>query len=80
MSDNLKDIKIQLQAWRTSLDTWGLRINVGKTKIFGSSGGGQKSLRNVKYPEILKCLPQDIEILGWYPAGPVLPHGKKVPL
>ena len=80
MSDNLKDIKIQLQAWRTSLDTWGLRINVGKTKIFGSSGGGQKSLRNVKYPEILKCLPQDIEILGWCPAGPVLPHGKKVPL
>ena len=80
MSDNLKDIKIQLQAWRTSLDTWGLRINVGNTKIFGSSGGGQKSLRNVKYPEILKCLPQDIEILGWYPAGPVLPHGKKVPL
>ena len=80
MSDNLKDIKIQLQAWRTSLDTWGLRINVGKTKIFGSSGGGQKSLRNVKYPKILKCLPQDIEILGWYPAGPVLPHGKKVPL
>ena len=80
MSDNLKDKKIQLQAWRTSLDTWGLRINVGKTKIFGSSGGGQKSLRNVKYPEILKCLPQDIEILGWYPAGPVLPHGKKVPL
>ena len=80
MSDNLKDIKIQLQAWRTSLDTWGLRTNVGKTKIFGSSGGGQKSLRNVKYPEILKCLPQDIEILGWYPAGPVLPHGKKVPL
>ena len=24
--------------------------------------------------------PQDIEILGWCPAGPVLPHGDKVPL
>ena len=24
--------------------------------------------------------PQDIEMLGWCPAGPVLPHGKKVPL
>ena len=24
--------------------------------------------------------PQDIEILGWCPAGPVLPHGEKVPL
>ena len=24
--------------------------------------------------------PQDIEILGWRPAGPVLPHGEKVPL
>ena len=25
-------------------------------------------------------LPQDYEILGWCPAGPVLPHGEKVPL
>ena len=25
-------------------------------------------------------LPQDIEILGWCPVGPVLPHGEKVPL
>ena len=25
-------------------------------------------------------LPRDIEILGWCPAGPVLPHGGKVPL
>ena len=24
--------------------------------------------------------PQDIEILGWCPAGPVLPHVEKVPL
>ena len=24
--------------------------------------------------------PQDFEILGWCPAGPVLPHGEKVPL
>ena len=24
--------------------------------------------------------PQDIEILGWCPVGPVLPHGEKVPL
>ena len=24
--------------------------------------------------------PRDIEILGWYPAGSVLPHGEKVPL
>ena len=24
--------------------------------------------------------PQDIEILGWCPAGTVLPHGEKVPL
>ena len=25
-------------------------------------------------------LPRDIKILGWCPAGPVLPHGEKVPL
>ena len=36
MHDNLEDLKIQLQAWRTSLETYGLRINVGKTKILGS--------------------------------------------
>ena len=24
--------------------------------------------------------PQDIEILGWCPAGPVLPHREKLPL
>ena len=47
MSDNL-DLKIQLQAWKTSLDTWGLRINVGKTKILGSLGEAQKPTRNVK--------------------------------
>ena len=50
MSDHLDDLKIQLQAWRTSLDTWGLRINVGKTKILGSSGEAQKPTRNVKWP------------------------------
>ena len=50
MSDNLEDLKIQLQAWRTSLETWGLRINVGKTKIFGSSGKTQQSTRNIKCP------------------------------
>ena len=27
-----------------------------------------------------KIFPRDSEILGWCPAGPVLPHGEKVPL
>ena len=27
-----------------------------------------------------KVFPRDFEILGWCPAGPVLPHGEKVPL
>ena len=48
MSDNLEDLKIQLHAWRTSLDTRGLRINESKTKILGSSSKAQKSTRNVK--------------------------------
>ena len=48
LSDNLEDLKIQFQAWRTSLETRGLRINVGKTKILGSSGEAQKPTRNVK--------------------------------
>ena len=47
MSDNL-DLKIQLQAWRTSLDTRDLRLNVGKTKILGLSGVAQKPTENVK--------------------------------
>ena len=38
MSDNLEDLRTQLQVWRTSLDTRGLRINVAKTKIICSSG------------------------------------------
>ena len=50
MSDNLEDLKIQLQAWRISLETRGLRINVGKTKILGSSGEAQKPARNAKWP------------------------------
>ena len=52
MSDNL-DLKIHLQAWRTSLDTQGLRINVGKTKILGSSGEAQKPTRCIKRPSIV---------------------------
>ena len=50
MSDNLEDLKIQLQAWRTSLETRGQRINVGKTKILGASCKAQKPTRNVKWP------------------------------
>ena len=50
MSDNLGDLKIQLQTWGTSLETRGLKINVGKTKIFGLSGEVQKPTRNVKWP------------------------------
>ena len=38
MIDNLENLKIQLQAWRTSLDTRGLRINVGKAKMLGVLG------------------------------------------
>ena len=50
MSDNLEDLKIQLQAWRTSLNTHGLRINVGKTNIIGLSEEAQKPTANVKWP------------------------------
>ena len=50
MSDNLEDLNTQLQAWRSFLDTRGLRINVGKIKMLGSSGEAQKPTRNVKWP------------------------------
>ena len=52
ISHNLEDLKIQLQAWRKSLETRGLRINVGKTKILGSSGEAKKPSRNVKGHEV----------------------------
>ena len=50
MSNNLEDLQIQLQAWRTSLDTWGLRANVGKTKVLSLLGKAQKPTTNVKWP------------------------------
>ena len=49
MSNNLEYLKIQLQALKTSLETWSLRINVGKTKILGFSGEAQKPTRNVEW-------------------------------
>ena len=45
MSDNLEDLKIQLWAWITSLETWGLRLNV-----LGSSDETQKLTKNIKWP------------------------------
>ena len=36
-------------------------------------------MRRPPSPESLGS-PQDFEVLGWCPAGPVLPHGEKVPL
>ena len=41
ISDNLEDLKIQLRACIISLDTRGLRINVDKTNLLGSSGEAQ---------------------------------------
>ena len=51
-SDNLEDLKIQLQAWRRSLDTWGIRINVGKTKVLGSSGEAQSQQQLLNGPVV----------------------------
>ena len=42
MSNNLEDLKIQLQAWGTSLDIQSLRVSIRKTKILGSSGKAQR--------------------------------------
>ena len=50
LSPLLFAINIQFQACRTSLDTRGLRINVSKTKILGSSGEVQKPTTKVKRP------------------------------
>ena len=34
-------------------------------------------MKTITYGNIF---PRDFEILGWCPAGPVSPHGEKVPL
>ena len=53
MSDNL-DFEIQLQVCGTSLETRGLRINVGKSKILGYSGEALKRTRNVKWTCVVR--------------------------
>ena len=58
MSDNLEDLKIQLQAWRISLETWGLRINVRKTKILGLSGEAQKPAKMLNGSVV--CVPKEL--------------------
>ena len=51
LSDPLVDLKNRLAAWKTSLESHGLRVNVGKTKILVSSAEHTKiSARNPKYP------------------------------
>ena len=50
-----------------------------------TSWGEGASLALVGHPSsdgvtIKMPYPRDFEILGWCPAGPVLPHGEKVPL
>ena len=57
-SDNLEDLKIQLQAWRISLETRGPRINVRKTKILGSSGEAQKPAKMLNGPVV--CVPKEL--------------------
>ena len=50
-----------------------------------TSSGEDASLALVGHPSsdgltIKMPYPRDFEILGWYPVGPVLPHGEKVSL
>ena len=49
-ADDLVIMSDRLQAWRTSLDAWGLRINVGKTKVLELLSEAQKPMKNVKWP------------------------------
>ena len=39
-----------------------------------------KGCKPVNFEPQFEPPPRDIEIPGWCPAGPVLPHGEKVPL
>ena len=48
-------------------------IHKNIVKNLGLKGGKKEISRSC-------ALSQDIKILGWCPAGPVLPHGEKVPL
>ena len=52
-----------------SLTSWGEGVSLALVGHPSSDGV------TIKMP-----YPRDFEILGWCPAGPVLPHGEKVPL
>ena len=51
-----------------------------KTNVSQSLGHNLLSILEGEYGYPPKLFPQDFEILGWCPAGPVLPQGEKVPL
>ena len=54
-----------------------LLIKIKNTKYYNT-----EVMHNIEIPHKNKSLslfPQDIERLGWCPAGSVLPHGEKVP-
>ena len=48
--------------------------------IFSSSGCKRESNQVIDSYNLIVDFPRDIKILGWCPAGPVLPRGEKVPL
>ena len=51
LSGSLEELKNRLAAWKTSLESYGLRVNVDKTKILVSSVEHRKvPLNNPKYP------------------------------
>ena len=51
LSDSLVDLQNRLAAWKASLESHGLHVNVNKTKILVSSAEDTKiSARNPKYP------------------------------
>jgi hypothetical protein len=51
MSDNIIDLKRQLEAWKTSLESRGLRVNVNKTKVLCSGWEAPRPIKqNVKWP------------------------------
>ena len=58
MSDNLENLKNQLQGCRTSKETRGLRVNVGKTKILGQ----QARIKNQqeRLNGLVVCVPKEL--------------------
>ena len=74
-----RDVSSLYRMPKNTLSPW--KKNKDKIVEKDNSGLTSKRVKPEKYEPLKNWVSsRDIKILGWYPAGPVLHHGEKVPL